>query len=124
MNKSAAVVIESIEVRELLSFLFYLDIFNKLSLLQRKHLKYMYAKCLNFPCFITYLVACIHVFCMFYLYVSLGYSCYSQLLPKNAVNERRSSAVIFHAGGWSGMAHKLNCSEFQENYKLTKVRKV
>ena len=72
MSKSEAVVIESIEVRELLRFLFYLDILNKLSLLQRKHSKYMYAKCLNFPCFITYLAACMHAFCMFYLYVSLG----------------------------------------------------
>ena len=72
MSKSEAVVIESIEVRELLRFLFYLDILNKLSLLQRKHSKYMYAKCLNFPCFITYLAACMHEFCMFYLYVSLG----------------------------------------------------
>ena len=73
MSKSEAVVIESIEVRELLRFLFYLDILNKLSLLQRKHSKYMYAKCLNFPCFITYLDACMHAFCMFYLYVSLGF---------------------------------------------------
>ena len=72
MNKSEAVVIESIEVRELLRFLFYLDILNKLSLLQRKHSKSMYARCLNFPCFITYLAACMHAFCMFYLYVSLG----------------------------------------------------
>ena len=72
MSKSEAVVIESIEVRELLRFLFYLDILNKFSLLQRKHSKYMYAKCLNFPCFITYLAACMHAFCMFYLYVSLG----------------------------------------------------
>ena len=72
MSKSEAVVIESIEVRELLRFLFYLDILNKLSLLLRKHSKYMYAKCLNFPCFITYLAACMHAFCMFYLYVSLG----------------------------------------------------
>ena len=74
MSKSESVVIESIEVRELLRFLFYLDILNKLSLLQRKHSKYMYAKCLNFPCFITYLAACMHAFCMFYLYVSLGYA--------------------------------------------------
>ena len=76
MSKSEAVVIESIEVRELLRFLFYLDILNKLSLLQRKHSKYMYAKCLNFPCFITYLAACMHAFCMFYLYVSLGILCF------------------------------------------------
>ena len=59
MSKSEAVVIESIEVRELLRFLFYLDILKKLSLLQRKHSKYMYARCLNFPCFINYLAACI-----------------------------------------------------------------
>ena len=74
MSKSEAVVIESIEVRELLRFLFYLYILNKLSLLQRKHSKYMYVRCVNFPCFITYLAACIHAFCMFYLYVSLGQS--------------------------------------------------
>ena len=73
MSKSEAVVIESIEVRELLRFLFSFDILNKLSLLQRKHSKYMYAKCLNFPCFITYLAACMHALCMFYLYVSLGF---------------------------------------------------
>ena len=73
MSKSEAVVIESIEVRELLRFLFYLDILNKFWLLQRKHSKYMYARCLNFPCFITYLAACMHAFCMFYLYVSLGF---------------------------------------------------
>ena len=72
MSKSEAVVIESIEVQELLRFLLYLDILNKLSLLQRKHSKYMYARCLNFPCFINYLAACMHAFCMFYLYVSLG----------------------------------------------------
>ena len=40
MSKSEVLVIESIEVRELLRFLFYLDILNKLSLLQRKHSKY------------------------------------------------------------------------------------
>ena len=74
MSKSEAVVIESIEVREPLRFLFYLEILSKLSLLQRKHSKYMYAKCLNFPCFKTYLAACMHAFCMFYLYVSLGCS--------------------------------------------------
>ena len=74
MSKSESVVIESIEVRELLRFLFYLDILNKLSLLQRKHSKYMYAKCLNFPCFITYLAARMHAFYMFYLYVLLGNS--------------------------------------------------
>ena len=72
MSKSEAVVIESIELRELLRFPIYLDILSKLSLLQRKHSKYMYAKCLNFLCFINYLAACIHEFCMFYLYVSLG----------------------------------------------------
>ena len=76
MSKSEAVVIESIEVRELLRFLFYLYILNKLWLLQRKHSKYMYARCLNFPCFITHLAACIHAFCMFYLYVSLGQTQY------------------------------------------------
>ena len=72
MSRSEAVVIESIEVRERLRFLFYFDILNKLLLLQCKHSKYMYARCLNFPCFIKYLAACVHAFCMFYLYVSLG----------------------------------------------------
>ena len=74
MSKSDAVVIELIVLRELLHFLFYLDILNELSLLQREHSKYMYARCLNFPCFINYLAACMHAFCMFYLYVSLGLS--------------------------------------------------
>ena len=69
-----AVVIESREVRELLRFLFYLDILKKHLLLQCKHSKYMYASCLNFPCFIKYLAAYMHAFCMFYLYVSLGLS--------------------------------------------------
>ena len=63
MIKSEAVVIMSIEVREILRFLFYLDILNKFLL----HLKYMYARCLNIPCFINYLVACMLAFCMFYL---------------------------------------------------------
>ena len=72
MSRSEAVLIESIEVRELLRFLFHLDILNKVLLLQCKHAKYMYARCLNFPRFIKYLAACIHAFCMFYLYVSLG----------------------------------------------------
>ena len=70
---SEAVVIEPIKVGELLRFLFYLDILNKLLLLlQCKHSKYMYARCLNFPCFIKYLAACVHAFSMFYLYFSLG----------------------------------------------------
>ena len=72
MSRSEAVMIESIEGRELLRFLFYLDILNKLLLLQRKPSKYMYARCLNFPCFIKYLAAYMHAFCMFYLCVSLG----------------------------------------------------
>ena len=72
MSTSEAEVIESIQVRELLRFLFYLDILNKLLLLQCKHSTYMYARCLNFTYFINYLAACMHAFCMFYLYVSLG----------------------------------------------------
>ena len=72
MSKSEAVVIESIEVRELLRFLFYLDILNKLSLLQRKHSKYMYARCLNFPCFINYLAACMHACILHVLSVRLS----------------------------------------------------
>ena len=73
MSKSEAVVNESIELRELLRFLFYLDILNKRSLLQRKQSKYMYAKCLNFPCFINDLAARMHAFCMLHLQVYLGY---------------------------------------------------
>ena len=33
---------------------------------------FFHARCLNFPCFMNYLAACMHAFCMFYLYVSLG----------------------------------------------------
>ena len=91
MTKSEAVVIESIEVRELLRFLFYLDILNKLSLLQRKHSKYMYAKCLNFSCFITYLAACMHAFCMFYLYVSLGMKAFSRKKIISSANYNKFS---------------------------------
>ena len=72
MSKSGEVVIELIELRERLRFLFYLNIYNKLLLLQQKHSKYMYARCVNFPSFIKSLAACMHAFCMFYLYVSLG----------------------------------------------------
>ena len=61
MSRSEAVVIESIEVREHLRCLFYLDILNKLLLLQCKHSKYMYARCLNFPCFITKF-SCMHAY--------------------------------------------------------------
>ena len=73
MSRSEAVGVDSIEVPEHLRFQFYLDILNKLLLLQGKHSKYMYARCLNFPCFIKYLAAYMHAFCMFYLYVSLGH---------------------------------------------------
>ena len=72
--KSGAVVVGSIEVQEVLRFLFYINILNKLLLLQRKHSKYVYAKCLNFLCFIKSLAVCMHAFCMFHLYVSLGLS--------------------------------------------------
>ena len=51
MSTSEIVVAESNELRELLRFLYYLDILNELLLLLRKHSKYMHAKCLNFPCF-------------------------------------------------------------------------
>ena len=68
MSKSETVVIESIEVQELLRFLFYIDILNKLLLLLCMHSKYMYARCLNFPCFIKFfgcILACIlHVLCV------------------------------------------------------------
>ena len=80
MSKFGAVVIELIEVRELLRFLFYIDILRKLLLLQCKHSKYMYVRCLNFPCFITYLAACMHVFYIFYLYVSQGFTLNSPYL--------------------------------------------
>ena len=103
MSKSEAVVIESIEVREMLRFLFYLEILNKLSLLQRKHSKYMYARCLNFPCFITYLVACMHAFCMFYLYVSLGW-----LLIQIFHSENCDSAVSGQWGGGGMLERELN----------------
>ena len=59
MSTSEVVVIESTEVRELLRFLCYLDILNKFLLLQHKHSKYMYAKCLNFLCFIKK-IGCMH----------------------------------------------------------------
>ena len=71
MSRSEAVVIESIEVAELLRFLFYLDILNKLLLLLCKHLKYMYSRCLNFPCFINYLAACMHASILHVLSVRL-----------------------------------------------------
>ena len=41
---------------------------------QTNFVGFFHARCLNFPCFITYLAACMHAFCMFYLYVSLGVS--------------------------------------------------
>ena len=76
MSTSEVVVIEStsidsitttsevlIFVREHLRCLYYLDILKKFLLLQRKHSKCMYAKCLNFPCFIkkNWLHACTRV---------------------------------------------------------------
>ena len=42
------------------TFSMLLDILNKFLLLQRKHSKYMYAKCLNFLCFIKKF-GCMHV---------------------------------------------------------------
>ena len=64
MRKSEAVVIESIEVEERLICLFYLNILNKLLLLPRKHSKYIYARCLTFPCFIkVWLHARMHFAC-------------------------------------------------------------
>ena len=79
MSRSEAVI----EVRDILRFLFYLDILNKVFLVQCEHSKYMYARCLNFPCFINYLAACMHAFCMFHLYVLLGKSlltsCYTSV---------------------------------------------
>ena len=52
MRNSEVVVGEAIDVRYISSFLYYLEILNKLLLLQRKHSKYLFAKCLNFPSFI------------------------------------------------------------------------
>ena len=73
MSNSEVVEIKSKEVREILRFLYYLDILKKLLLLQPKLSEYMYAKCLKFPCFINKsLAGCVHAFCMFYLNVSLG----------------------------------------------------
>ena len=40
---------------------------------QTNFVGFFHARCLNFPCFINYLAACMHAFCMFYLYVSLGF---------------------------------------------------
>ena len=70
MINSEVGVIESIDVGELLRFLCDLDILNELLLLQRKHSKYMYAKCLSFPC-VKNLAVCMHAFCMFHLHVQL-----------------------------------------------------
>ena len=112
MSKSEAVVIESIEVRELLRFLFYLDILNKLLLLQRKHSKYMYAKCLNFPCFITYLATCMHAFCMFYLYVSLG-----KYLAKILANLfARKSKIFFQ---FLGQTCKNSCFSYPDDQEVS-----
>ena len=43
-------MIESVELRELLRILLYLDTLNTFLLLQRKHSKHMYETCLMFPC--------------------------------------------------------------------------
>ena len=51
-SEVVAVVVEAIVIRDISRFLLYLDTSKKLLLLQRKHSKYMYAKCLNFPSFI------------------------------------------------------------------------
>ena len=61
MKYIAVVVVEAIGVREILSFLYHLDILNKLLLLQRKHSKHMYAKYPNFPCFIEK-IGCMHAY--------------------------------------------------------------
>ena len=47
---------------------------------QTNFVGFFHARCLNFPCFINYLAACMHAFCMFYLYVSLGISFMTFLL--------------------------------------------
>ena len=70
MSRSEAVVIESIEVPEHLRFLFYIDILNKFLLLQCKHSKYMYARCLNFSMFYK-VFGCIHACILHVLSVRL-----------------------------------------------------
>ena len=68
-SNSELVVIESMEVREHLRFLDYIDILNRFLLLQRKYSKYVYAKCLNFPYFIKE-IACMHALkLLIYLHV-------------------------------------------------------
>ena len=66
MSNSEVLVTESIKVRELLRFLYYLDILNKLLLLQRKHSKKIYHKGLNFLRFLnkfSCMHACMHFVC-------------------------------------------------------------
>ena len=124
MSKSEEVVIESIEVRELLRFLFYLDILNKLSLLQRKHSKYMYAKCLNFPCFITYLAACMDAFCMFYLYVSLGNRVRSHNFALFSYSAFKTNLSILQTGiSFPAFLPHLPCGRSSRDYySLTAVK--
>ena len=68
-SNSEVVVSESVEVRELLGFLFYLNSLSKLWQLQRKHSKYMFDNSLIFRGFIKILAACMHAFCMLYLHI-------------------------------------------------------
>ena len=57
------VVFEAADVRDFLSFLFCLDIWKMFLLLQQKPSKHMYSNCLDFPCFIRTMAACMHTFC-------------------------------------------------------------
>ena len=49
MSNFEVVAMELTEMRDLLRFLYYPDIFNKLLLLLQKHSFYVYAICLIFP---------------------------------------------------------------------------
>ena len=117
MSKSEAVVIESIEVRELLRFLFYLDILNKLSVLQRKHSKYMYAKCLNFPCFITYLAACMHACILHVLSV-----CLTRVVPENRRRKQLICRKVVRVARSFEKKMKMSCPNFwAKNKSFTKM---
>ena len=91
MSNAEVVVIEWIDVRELLRLLYYFDILNKLLLLQRKHSKYLNAKCLKSSCFKKKFVACMHAFCMFNLHIQIGKS----LTKLNFRSSKISSIFVF-----------------------------
>ena len=58
-NTEVTVVVEAADVWDILCFLYYLDILNQLLLLQRKHSKFMYAKCVEISMFYK-LFGCMH----------------------------------------------------------------